>query len=548
MYILHMPLLSRLYDHIISCLEDEAGGRLVIAALCLLECSRFGLQESELLDMLGALTPIGFSSDEEEEEAANVTPYDGQSVPSSAQHNHSRLPSGQSSPHLQQPHSREPSPSPHSGSDILLTTAAAATGGNTAPADMLAVSGYAASNKPRPESSLYTPSSQASRSHRLSPQGGRAASHSTVADLDEYSDQELAKLPVRPSSHSLEPPPTRSRSLSPSYVLLPGATEAMITSHEVKLSPASAKRHHTHSDAAPNPPHQLPVVPGASPEGTPNMRSLKRPKHKLPPSPSLSLLSAELAHVMRSRKVSSSSQGNDSEEAEIQEITPAAGSSSNQHSPFNRSASRTRLTAGVGLERMGVIHFMEAKQAPKLASYQFATLFHRLRPFLRSVGRPGECRWAIGSKAFSQAIRRKYFKHPPTHSFPFSFCTSPLFYGADRDQSLYPTTPNIAAVNTTQKQTPHNVPSPVQGYGTTSRSGSSMHGGASIVHKRFDWWHARLAGYFSVCSNEGRRAEELPYHLARTQHCGRLAHCLVHFPVFELLSTPECVSQTSTTY
>ena len=33
---------------------DEAGGRLVIAALCLLECSHYGLQEPELLDMLGA--------------------------------------------------------------------------------------------------------------------------------------------------------------------------------------------------------------------------------------------------------------------------------------------------------------------------------------------------------------------------------------------------------------------------------------------------------------------------------------------------------------
>lgn len=38
---------------------DEAGGRLVIAALCLLECSHYGLQEPELL----ALTPTGYCSD-----------------------------------------------------------------------------------------------------------------------------------------------------------------------------------------------------------------------------------------------------------------------------------------------------------------------------------------------------------------------------------------------------------------------------------------------------------------------------------------------------
>ena len=55
----YILLVSSLPDY----MTDEARGRLVIAALCLLECSHYGLQEPELLDMLGALTPTGYCSD-----------------------------------------------------------------------------------------------------------------------------------------------------------------------------------------------------------------------------------------------------------------------------------------------------------------------------------------------------------------------------------------------------------------------------------------------------------------------------------------------------
>ena len=40
-------------QQILSRLEEENGGHLVIATLCLLECSRHGLLESELLVLLG---------------------------------------------------------------------------------------------------------------------------------------------------------------------------------------------------------------------------------------------------------------------------------------------------------------------------------------------------------------------------------------------------------------------------------------------------------------------------------------------------------------
>lgn len=45
--------LLSLLEQILSRLEEENGGVLVVATLCFLECSRHGLVESELLCLLG---------------------------------------------------------------------------------------------------------------------------------------------------------------------------------------------------------------------------------------------------------------------------------------------------------------------------------------------------------------------------------------------------------------------------------------------------------------------------------------------------------------
>lgn len=42
-----------LLQQVLERLENESGGELVVATLCLLECSRHGLLESELLLLLG---------------------------------------------------------------------------------------------------------------------------------------------------------------------------------------------------------------------------------------------------------------------------------------------------------------------------------------------------------------------------------------------------------------------------------------------------------------------------------------------------------------
>ena len=422
--------------------------------------------------MLGALTPSGYSSASSNNPSRGITP-------SSAKHGASGSPHPQSAHLYQQPE-----------------------WDTTSPIHRLH----------QTESSVYPISPHASqpllRSHH-------------VPDFDDYRDVESAGHKV--SSWSQE-----ARKSSPGHILiLPGTFV-----HDGKLSPKSAKRHSytnvsvTAVELTANPSSIQPITMSPST----SIANLRKP-HILPPSPSLSLLSAELARSI-GKSSSPSSQGGDSDaqaEVEIQEIVPvsSSGQRSSSHSPRSKPI--------VGLDRMNIIHMGGVAVCPRLSAYLWAHLFHRMRPFLRNVGRPGECRWAIATKAFSRAIRKRYFKQPPTQSFPFSFCTSASFYGADRDHS-HKVSASVAPGLSTVSPIGLGI-----GFGT-GRSSSSMVTQGDLVHKRFDWWHARLAGYFSICTNEDRRAEELPYHLARIQDYGRLSHCLVHFPVFERLSESDNVS------
>ena len=481
-------LTYRLYDRIISRLEDEGGGRLVIAALCLLECSHYGLQETELVDMIGALTPSGYCSDSDD------------------------LSRGSGS-------DRHQAVRPHSG-PLEIRSFAAGIGH-----EQLGV------YPPRTESSLFGGGSPQNSWSRLRSPGG-ATSHE---DFDDYND--TASKALRASRQSHDPPKS-----SPSHsLMLPGAIEA--SADELKLSPKSAKKRHIpHSVSFPSAQeltaNHTTLLVSVSPEGSPSMANLRKPR-KLPPSPSLSIASAELAHILRKSSSHSELELGQAEE-DIQEIGPA---SSSDHHSTNQILSRIK-PAVVGLERMNAIHFAASEQAPKLQSYIWGHLLHQMKPFLKTVGRQGETRLAVGTKALSRAIRKKYFKQPPTQTFPFSFCSSPTFYGADKNQNLQFLTSNRATTATTVPAGTHPLlSSPVSmGVGfTASRTGSDMQG-PDLVHKRFGWWHARLAGYFATSANEDRRAEELPYHLARIQDYGRLSHCLVHFPVFERLSDPENVS------
>lgn len=48
-----MTIYFRLLEQVLTRFEEESGGHLMVATLCFLECSRHGLLERELLELLG---------------------------------------------------------------------------------------------------------------------------------------------------------------------------------------------------------------------------------------------------------------------------------------------------------------------------------------------------------------------------------------------------------------------------------------------------------------------------------------------------------------
>ena len=66
--------ICRLEQQVIARFEDESGGKLLMATLCLLECSATGLLETELLEILGDednLTPEAKGKDKGAEKGEN---------------------------------------------------------------------------------------------------------------------------------------------------------------------------------------------------------------------------------------------------------------------------------------------------------------------------------------------------------------------------------------------------------------------------------------------------------------------------------------------
>ena len=488
-----------------------------MAALCFLHCSHYGLQEVELIELLSALSPLGFVG---ESDQTTVQPSSAWwHVQSSSQH--ARRSSGntsslggskQASPQL----FRKVSPDVRPGE--FFTTVDG----------FLGVSHHNRSGRSGVSSS--TP-------QHMSP--------TSFTDVGTGAGLEgMARSRGYCSLSHLE-----SQQMSPAHsVVLPGATEPIILDNPTRLSPRNARNGIPHSVSCPLTSDLQDTIPppADTPEGSPNMSRIQVPLQHLalPPSyasPSVSLLSVEFSQSPRKRPSSSSlQQTSDAEmEPDFVEISPSVSSETNKNPVVQHSPKPL-----VGLERVNILeHHLEATcRWSRMSSYQWARIFHCLRPYLRNVGRDGESRWALANSSVSKVVHKRYFVNPPTQTFPFSFCTSPTFFGADKDETLY-TLLSQARRNTSQnerEQQSHRVSSP---FGSSHRAAQLDRGNSSVdVGKRRDWWHARLAGYFAVSKNEDRRAEELPYHLAKIRDCGKLAHCLVHLPLFERLSNEEMVS------
>lgn len=484
-----------------------------MAALCLLHCSHFGLQETELIELLSALSPLG---------------YVGESDPTTA-HPSSAWWHSQSSPQ----HARSSgNASPLGGSKQASPQFLRKTSPDVRPGELFTtVDGFLGVSRRHPSGRSEVSSS--------SPQHISQISFTDVGMAMGVDGAARSRGYYSPSY--LEP-----QQASPSHSLaLPGAIEPVILDNPQRLSPRTARDGISHSISYPSASDLQAALPPPTqtPEGSPNLSRVPLQHLALPlsrASPSVSLLSVEFTQTPR--KPSSSSlqqQASDVEvEPDLVEISPS-GSSEAKNPPTQRSPKPL-----VGLERVNILeHHLEATSRwNRMNSYQWARIFQCLRPYLRNIGRDGESRWALANSSVNKAVHKRYFVNPPTQTFPFSFCTSQTFFGADKDETLYTLVSQArrGSNQTEREQQRSHGSSPV---GSSHSTAQLDRGSPSVdVGKRQDWWHARLAGYFAVSNNEDRRAEELPYHLAKIRDRGKLSHCLVHLPLFERLSEEETVS------
>eukprot|EP00118_Oscarella_pearsei_P000676 m.5528 g.5528 ORF g.5528 m.5528 type:complete len:1333 (+) comp13436_c0_seq2:121-4119(+) len=183
--------------------------------------------------------------------------------------------------------------------------------------------------------------------------------------------------------------------------------------------------------------------------------------------------------------------------------------------------------------------------SPRLFPAQWIHVNAGLRNLFKDSGCPGEGRLNFGHQAIRDAVVRSYFRCTPTSSFPFTFCTSSTFYGAD-EPSVASSHEDILRCGGRSTRTlpfrPLSACSDADGLGLEGDAFRHRDFVESeIERQRFLWWHARLAGYFEQSTDHARRAEELPFHLLKIGDRAKLARCLAEWPIFDYLSTDENV-------
>ena len=237
----------------------------------------------------------------------------------------------------------------------------------------------------------------------------------------------------------------------------------------------------------------LPVPsPSITSEGSP----LSSRPNQLPPIPprfgsSISILSVDCP---QSTCKSKSNGQHNSDRDEIEEAVSCCPDDLKPH------PSPTPL---VGLERVNILehHLESTGTCVPVSLYIMASIFKSLKPFLKNVGRHGESRWSLKDSSFSKAVHKRYFKTPPTELFPFSFCTSSTFYGADKDQTLFTllTEAHRRNSNPDNKEGDESRRSFVSS--RSILSGCGLDGAAKTVdidiNKRYNWWHARSAQLYA---------------------------------------------------
>lgn len=199
-----------------------------------------------------------------------------------------------------------------------------------------------------------------------------------------------------------------------------------------------------------------------------------------------------------------------------------------------------RRTSAKNRQRQRSMFSPHPSAIPRLLAAQWVHVYAGLSQLVEKSGSPGEGRLNFSHSAVREAVVYRYYHKPGTPCFPFTFCTSSQFYGADEPTTGYPTT--TMSKSRRGSMTPLSQASET---GSHSRADEQKRALREMVHRRFAWWHARLANYFECSTDLDRRAEELPYHLIRIGDWGRLARCLSEWQIFCRLSTDENVSSVS---
>jgi hypothetical protein len=175
---------------------------------------------------------------------------------------------------------------------------------------------------------------------------------------------------------------------------------------------------------------------------------------------------------------------------------------------------------------------------PRLLSAQWVHVYAGLYQLFDKSGSPGEGRLNFSHLAVREAVVSRYFHKSANPCFPFTFCRSSEFYGADQPTIACRPNSMLKPASNQGSMRPSSHNSKTSSHTQADEQKHALH---EMVNQRFAWWHARLANYFEASTDLDRRAEELPYHLIRVGEWGRLARCLTDWEIFDRLSTDENV-------